>query len=118
MIGGIPDPLPTMATTCLTLVDGFCNVVPDSLELTTPYVLSEQQDWFEDEIRFLRRLLQPGMNAIDIGANYGVYTLAMAQVVGATALTRSCSSAAPCRASTAPCSMAKSPMARGRPWRW
>ncbi len=65
-------------------MDGVRIVVPDSLELITPYVLREQQDWFEDEIRFLRRLLEPGMTVIDIGANYGVYTLAMALVVGPT----------------------------------
>lgn len=70
-------------TTVITLVDGVRVVVPDSLQLITPYVLREQQDWFEDEIKFLRRLLQPGQRAIDIGANYGVYTLSMAGTVGA-----------------------------------
>lgn len=72
-----------ISTTTLTLVDGVRIVVPDSLDLMTPYVLQEQQDWFEDEIKFLRRLLQPGMKVIDIGANYGVYTLSMAKAVGA-----------------------------------
>lgn len=69
-------------TTTLTMVDGVRIVVPDSLHLITPYVLREQLDWFEDEIRFLRRLLQPGQRAIDIGANYGVYTLSIARTVG------------------------------------
>jgi len=73
-----------MMTTTLTLVDGVQIVVPDSLDLITPYVLQEQQDWFEDEIKFLRHLLQPGQNVIDIGANYGVYTLSMAKKVGST----------------------------------
>ena len=72
------------ATTSISLVDGVRVVVPDSLNLITPYVLAEQQDWFEDEIKFLRRLLQPGQKIIDIGANYGVYTLSMAQTVGPT----------------------------------
>lgn len=66
-----------------TLPDGARIVVPDSLNLITPYVLLEQQDWFEDEIKFVRRLLKPGQKVIDIGANYGVYTLSMAQAVGA-----------------------------------
>jgi len=57
-------------------------IVPDSLELITPYVLMEQLDWFEDEIKFVRDLLRPGQIAIDIGANYGVYALTMANVVG------------------------------------
>jgi protein O-GlcNAc transferase len=71
-------------TTTVTLVDGVMVVVPDSLDLITPYVLLEQQDWFEDEIKFLRRLLQPGQKVIDIGANYGAYTLSMARTVGPT----------------------------------
>jgi FkbM family methyltransferase len=68
----------------LTLVDGVRIVVPDSLDLITPYVLREQQDFFEDELPFIRQLLQPGQNVIDIGANYGVYTLPMARKVGAS----------------------------------
>lgn len=66
------------------MVDGVRVVVPDSLNLITPYVLLEQQDWFEDGIKFLRRLLQPGQKVIDIGANCGVYTLSMAKTVGPT----------------------------------
>lgn len=73
-----------MPTTTLTLVDGVRIVVPESLDLITPYVLLEQQDWFEDEIKFVRRLLEPGQNVIDIGASYGVYTLSMAHAVGPT----------------------------------
>lgn len=72
------------STATLTIVDGVHVVVPDSLNLITPYVLLEQQDWFEDEIKFLRNLLKPGQNVIDIGANYGVYTLSMAKTVGPT----------------------------------
>lgn len=56
--------------------------VPDSLKLMTHYVLREQGDWFEDEIEFVRRFIKPGMKAIDIGANYGVYTLTIAGQIG------------------------------------
>ncbi|MGO9933552.1 MAG: FkbM family methyltransferase [Steroidobacteraceae bacterium] len=70
--------------TVLTLVDGVQVVVPDSLDLITPYVLREQLDFFEDELRFVRQLVQRGHKVIDIGANYGVYTLPMANRVGAT----------------------------------
>jgi protein O-GlcNAc transferase len=73
-----------MINATLTMVDGVKVVVPDSLELITPYVLREQQDWFEDEIKFLRKILRAGQKAIDIGANYGVYTLSMAGAVGPT----------------------------------
>jgi FkbM family methyltransferase len=69
-------------TAVLPLVDGVRIVVPNSIELITPYVLREQQDFFEDELRFVRELLQVGQRVIDIGANYGVYTLPMAQKVG------------------------------------
>jgi FkbM family methyltransferase len=56
--------------------------VPRDLDQAATYVLLEQEDWFEDEIRFLRHWLKPGMQAVDVGANYGVYTAAMAQSVG------------------------------------
>jgi FkbM family methyltransferase len=72
----------TAESTVLTLVDGVRIVVPNSIELITPYVLREQQDFFEDELRFVRGLLQPGQKVVDIGANYGVYTLPMALKVG------------------------------------
>jgi FkbM family methyltransferase len=71
-------------STVMPLVDGVQVVVPDSLDLITPYVLIEQLDFFEDELRFVRQLLQPGQKVIDIGANYGVYTLPMAKRVGET----------------------------------
>lgn len=66
------------------LVDGTKVVVPDSLEHITSYVLQEQGDWFEDEIKFLRELVQPGDAVVDIGANYGVYALSLARKVGAS----------------------------------
>lgn len=66
------------------LVDGTKVMVPDSLELITSYVLQEQGDWFEDEIKFLRGLVQPGNIIIDIGANYGVYALSLARKLGPT----------------------------------
>ena len=72
------------ATTMLQMADGVLIVVPDSLNLITPYVLQEQHDWFEDEIKFVRHLLNPGDHVMDIGANYGVYTLSMARAVGAS----------------------------------
>jgi len=59
-------------------------VVFDSLEQITTYVLEEQQDWFEDEIRAVRKLLKPGQTVLDIGANLGVYSLSMAKVVSDT----------------------------------
>lgn len=57
---------------------GLC--VPAAMSMTT-YVLIEQEDWFEREIGFVRRLLKPAMRALDVGASFGTYTLAMAQAV-------------------------------------
>jgi FkbM family methyltransferase len=62
------------------VTDGGEICVPTSS--VTTYVLLEQEDWFENEIAFVRRLLRPGMRVVDIGANYGTYTLAMARAVG------------------------------------
>lgn len=55
--------------------------VPAQLLCLTTWVLFEQEDWFENEIRFVRRWLRPGMRVIDIGANLGVYALTMAKLV-------------------------------------
>jgi FkbM family methyltransferase len=71
----------TTTTTC-TIPGGVQVIVPDGLDHITTYVLEEQQDWFEDEIKAVRTLLQPGDWVIDIGANLGVYALSMARVVG------------------------------------
>jgi len=73
---------PTSNKTFLPLPGGLQIQVPDSLDLITPYVLLEQGDWFEDEIKFLRKILRSGEKIIDIGANYGTYTLTMARAVG------------------------------------
>ncbi|MCP9868714.1 FkbM family methyltransferase [Cyanobium sp. Cruz-8D1] len=73
-----------VATITAELVDGTKVVVPDSLDHITSYVLQEQNDWFEDEIKFLRGVVQPGTTVVDIGANYGVYALSLARKVGST----------------------------------
>lgn len=74
----------SMAEACaeLRITGDLVCCVPDNNALLTPFVLREQGDWFEDEIRFVRRLVQPGMHVVDIGANYGTYTLSLAALVG------------------------------------
>ena len=61
---------------------GIEMTVPNDLKLISPYVLLEQEDWFEGEAPFVRKLFQPGENALDIGANYGVYSLIAAHAIG------------------------------------
>ena len=69
-------------THALPMAGNLTVVVPGDATLITPYVLIEQRDWFETEIKFLRKWLKPGMRTMDIGANYGLYTLTMAKGIG------------------------------------
>jgi FkbM family methyltransferase len=62
--------------------DRITHAVPPRLDSITTYVLLEQETWFEKELNFLRHWLKPGMTAIDVGANLGVYALRMARWIG------------------------------------
>ena len=73
-----------MSELSLRLTDGTLIVVPASLQTISTYVLLEQEAWFEKEWDFVPRVLKPGMTAIDIGANVGVYSLVLARKVGAS----------------------------------
>lgn len=68
----------------LNVKNGTKIVVPNTLNAMTTYVLLEQERWFEKEWGFIERLLLPGMTALDIGANLGLYSTAMARAVGAS----------------------------------
>jgi len=54
------------------------SVAADLASMTT-YVLLEQEDWFEQEMSFVRALARPGMHMLDVGANHGVYALTFAR---------------------------------------
>lgn len=71
-------------TIAIKLSDGVTLAVPATLQSVTTYVLLEQETWFEKEMGFVRHWLRPGMTVIDIGANLGVYSLPMSQLVGQT----------------------------------
>lgn len=71
-----------MKTITVNTQQGYSVVVPASLSSITTYVLLEQERWFEAEIDFVGRYFKGGMNAIDIGANLGVYALLLAKVGG------------------------------------
>ncbi|SER07375.1 FkbM family methyltransferase [Giesbergeria anulus] len=55
--------------------------VQKNLASLSTYVLLEQEDWFESEISFVRKFIQPEMNVFDIGANHGVYGLSIAKLL-------------------------------------
>ena len=65
----------------LQIRGGLKVAVPPTLSAITTYVLLEQEGWFEKEGDLLPHFLKPGMIAIDIGANFGLYSLPMAQLV-------------------------------------
>ncbi|MGE4012750.1 MAG: FkbM family methyltransferase, partial [Alphaproteobacteria bacterium] len=62
--------------------DGSEICVPNVIRRLTTYVLLEQEDWFESEIGFVRKAVQPGQAAIDIGASFGLYTSALGRATG------------------------------------
>ncbi len=67
---------------CLVEIEGEVKVcVKNDINSLTGYVLLEQGDWFEPEMEFVRKLITPGMQILDIGANHGVYTLTMAKLL-------------------------------------
>ena len=69
---------------CLNLQNGTKLMVPNRLDAITTYVILEQERWFEKEWGFVGRLLEPGMTVLDIGANLGIYSIALARAVGTT----------------------------------
>lgn len=56
--------------------------VPHDLANITTFVLLEQEAWFEPELEFAAGCLSPGQIAVDVGANLGVFTTALARRAG------------------------------------
>jgi len=71
------------ATYDIALRDGSRITVPADLKVLTTFVLLEQEQWFEADLDFVLRFLQPGMSVLDVGASYGAYALPMARRIGA-----------------------------------
>jgi len=42
------------------------------------------REYYEPELSYLEHLLEPGVSTVDIGANFGIYTLVMTRIVGHT----------------------------------
>jgi len=71
-----------LTTTFITLNNGTQICAPADLEKLSSFVLQEQGDWFEEEVHFVRKFITPSMLALDIGANYGMYSTAIAENLG------------------------------------
>lgn len=69
---------PDMEVAVIKVERELAVVVPDSLTLMTPYILREQETWFEQELPFVKKVVEEGSQCLDIGANYGLYALTMA----------------------------------------
>jgi|GEM_PF-156823 len=76
------SPNQTEETFSINTRDNIQVCTPASIKYMTPFVLLEQEDWFEQEIDFIREFIQPGMNTLDIGACFGVYALLLAKLTG------------------------------------
>lgn len=63
----------------VALKDGIAVSVSDDLDEVSTWSALEHEDWFEDELNFVRSISQPHWNVIDIGANHGAYALALAR---------------------------------------
>lgn len=70
------------ALTELTMNHDIAILTPRDLKEISTYVLTEQGDWYEDELRFLRHIAKPGMRVLDCSAEYGCYSLSLAKEVG------------------------------------
>src|SRR6056297_305455 len=63
-------------------MDGVTICTPPNLKMMTPFVLLEQNEWYENDLDFIRDYLKSGMNFVDVGAGFGVYSLPAAKLVG------------------------------------
>ncbi len=83
-VSSVPQPAPPLAVESwkVNVSSGQRLHVPASLRALTTYVLLEQETWFEPEMSLMPLLLEPGMHALDIGANHGIYALEIARCTG------------------------------------
>ena len=76
-----PSANPPAASWRIETDSGLSIHVAPRLDSISTFVLLEQQGWFEDEIRFLPRVMPAEGLMIDIGAHHGLYALELAHAV-------------------------------------
>jgi len=64
------------------LQEGSLLVTENCLEDVFNYVFQEQGQWYESEWLFLKKIVQPNMRVLDLGAGIGHYAIPLARCVG------------------------------------
>jgi FkbM family methyltransferase len=80
----LTQPLPPHEHLVLVPDSDVGPILTDSRDKEIGGWLRDRRTWAQAEGRFLRNVLKPGMNAIDIGANIGYFTLLCAHAIGPT----------------------------------
>lgn len=74
--------LPADVPVSIEIEGGVRIAVPNDYWAISTWVLAEQEDWFEPELAFLRGVVEPGWQVLDVGANHGVYAASLARCAG------------------------------------
>lgn len=64
------------------MVGGIKFLVPVSIEPNIRYVLAKGRDYEVEEIRFLKRILQTGMNVVELGGSLGIVSGIVRSIIG------------------------------------
>ncbi|PCJ18732.1 MAG: hypothetical protein COB02_09860 [Candidatus Cloacimonadota bacterium] len=72
--------IPNQKNLSINLSDGFSITVPNDITEISTFTYLEQETWFENDKNILNDILPDNFKAVDIGANYGFYSLFMANL--------------------------------------
>lgn len=80
-VAGIQSP-PMIDALALEIAGGVHIALPPDPRMLSTCVFLEQEEWFEDEAPFVRRIAEPGGRMLDIGASFASYALSYAKAAG------------------------------------
>lgn len=66
----------------ITKLDNNMKIIVNKHDRCVCRVLRVTGKWDESELSVVRKIVKPGFNVIEVGANFGCYTLVMADMVG------------------------------------